>query len=276
MTSFDSDSLNAMVAHTSEQIKKAPQNSDLRVHLFQYLALLGQWDRAASQLDLCYKLNASSMPLTTQYNLAILAEQKREQVFSGNVKPKTPCVDDQAESMMTQMLSALAFDLEKDFVKAASIREQVLEQMDENPCRITYATKNSNSLTEMVSEHEWLMDMDSRIANLCEFMKDGEYYWITYSQIDKITLLPPKGLIDLIWINVAITLKGNEQEIVGILPARYPLIAEKNSEQRDELLKCKRTIWLERGDNYWGEGQKILSTEQDEFGILDIRQIEFL
>ena len=274
MSLLNSNTLNELVSSTTDQIKKKPQDADLRVHLFQYLSFLGQWDRAAAQLDFCMKLSSASMPLVTQYNLAILAEQRREQVFKGNMKPKMPDLGSELMQDMTLMLTALSVDLDGDYTKAAEIREKILERMPANPCCITSMKKEGQDTVEVETKHEWLMDMDSRIVNICEYFKDGEYYWIPFAEIEEITLLSPKGMADLIWSNASIKLKKSGQEIVGIIPARYPLL--ENHQLVDELLTCKQTNWVAHGENYWGEGQKLFATDQEEIGFLDIRKIAFV
>jgi type VI secretion system protein ImpE len=65
----------------------------------------------------------------------------------------------------------------------------------------------------------------------------------------------------------------NGGEYYGVIPARYP--ASYNSD--DPLLAlCRKTGWEDCGnDLFLGLGQKILTTEADDFPLLNVRSIRF-
>ena len=51
------------LAALSEQVRAKPANADLRVFLFQLLVVLGQWNRAKTQLEIAVELDASVTPM---------------------------------------------------------------------------------------------------------------------------------------------------------------------------------------------------------------------
>ncbi|WP_434779538.1 type VI secretion system accessory protein TagJ [Neisseria sp. Ec49-e6-T10] len=267
-------SLNDSIEDISAQIKNKPQDADLRIHLFQYLSFLGLWDRAKSQLEVCAKLNKQSIPMVAMYQSMIQAEQKREQVVLGKNSPKIIGVDEASQLHAEQMFTALNAEIKGDFEQALSLRQSVLDQTAENPCQIKSVQPDGKLFNEIESNHGWLMDADTRFSNVCEFYRNGEYYWIPFAAIQTMTLLAPKSSTDLIWVNASIVLKNDDQEHIGVIPARYPLLQDKTS-LSDMLLTCKTTGWQEKDGGFWGEGQKVFTTDQDDFGLLDIRHIDF-
>jgi type VI secretion system protein ImpE len=58
---------------------------------------------------------------------------------------------------------------------------------------------------------------------------------------------------------------------MGLLPVRYP-----NSERHDDdaIRLARKTEWLLlSGEQYAGVGQRILTTDTDELGLLDVREL---
>ena len=68
-----------------ERIKKQPSNPADRIFLFQLLSVMGQWERAQTQLKVLKELDERSIPMVLTYRQVIACEQYREQVFSGQL-----------------------------------------------------------------------------------------------------------------------------------------------------------------------------------------------
>jgi type VI secretion system protein ImpE len=60
-----------------EQVRSRPQDAKLRVFLFQLLCVLGQWERALTQLDTAAGLDASALAMREMYREAIRCELLR-------------------------------------------------------------------------------------------------------------------------------------------------------------------------------------------------------
>ena len=55
-------------------VRSDPARSDLRVFLFQMHCILGNWDRALTQLDVLRELDISSLPMCQTYESLITCE----------------------------------------------------------------------------------------------------------------------------------------------------------------------------------------------------------
>jgi type VI secretion system protein ImpE len=54
--------LDAALADLTDRVRRSPADARLRTFLFQLFAVLGQWDRALSQLDVAGELDAAPWP----------------------------------------------------------------------------------------------------------------------------------------------------------------------------------------------------------------------
>src|SRR6266508_2046408 len=70
-----------------DHVRKAPDNAEYRVFLFQLLCVLGDWERARAQLKVLGELNAGSLALMHVYGAAIACELLRGEVFAGARTP---------------------------------------------------------------------------------------------------------------------------------------------------------------------------------------------
>ena len=70
-----------------DQVRKDPSNFKHRVFLFQLLAVLGDWDRSLTQLNVAGDLDASALAMVQAYREAIRCEVLRADVFAGKKSP---------------------------------------------------------------------------------------------------------------------------------------------------------------------------------------------
>ena len=118
----------------------------------------------------------------------------------------------------------------------------------------------------------WLADADVRLGPVLEAVVNGNYYWIPFHRIQKIQVESPSDLRDFVWTPVHFGWV-NGGDAVGFIPARYP----QSHEHEDPLVRlARKTEWLVAGDeNVLGIGQRMLTTDTDEFALLDVREIMF-
>jgi type VI secretion system protein ImpE len=65
---------------------------------------------------------------------------------------------------------------------------------------------------------------------------------------------------------------ANGGETVALLPTRYPG-SEQSSDPR--IIMARSTDWIEKdADTVLGLGQRLLATDQGEFPIMDVREIQ--
>jgi len=239
------------------QIKKDPANAKLRTFLFQLLVVLGEWDRALTQLNVAGDLDAANLPMVQTYREAIACELLRKQIFQGS---KTPLVFGEPKQWIALLQQALKLDVEQQHKEAQNLREQAFE--------LAPATQGSiNGET-----FDWIADADVRLGPVLEAIINGRYYWIPFGQIQQIQIEEPADLRDVVWMP-AHFVWTNGGDAVGLIPTRYP----QSETAEDALLRlARKTEWTELSDaTFIGLGQRLLSTNQNEYALMDIREITF-
>ena len=68
-------------------IRKAPADAKYRVLLFQLLVVMGDWERAMTQLNVVGDLDGTATPMVQTYRTALKCEQLRAEVFAGRRTP---------------------------------------------------------------------------------------------------------------------------------------------------------------------------------------------
>ena len=249
--------LKAALQQLQGQVKTQPAKAEYRVFLFQLLSVLGQWDRALTQLNVAGELDAATLAMVAMYRQVIACERFREEVFLGH---KDPVVFGKPEEWIALLLSALKLTAQGQYLKSQDLRTRAFEQ----------APAVSGSIDG--TEFEWLADSDCRIGPVLEAIVDGRYLWIPLQRIATINIDKPTDLRDVVWLPAHFTWV-NGGESYGIIPARYP--SSYNND--DPLLALSRkTVWEDCGDDlFLGLGQKILTTETTDYPLLDVRTICF-
>lgn len=119
-----------------------------------------------------------------------------------------------------------------------------------------------------------LTDADPRIGARLELFAAGQYTWIPFEQIESIRMLPPKRLRDMLWapalVRTAESFKGMELGEV-IIPAIAPLTWR----HADGAVRLGRvTQWQSVDDDAEAPiGQKLLLVDDEEFPILEVREL---
>ncbi len=239
-----------------EQIRNDPSDSRYRIFLFQLLCVLGDWDRASTQLDVLKDLEASAFPMVQTYREVLKCEILREAVFSGK---QSPTVFGDPQRWMALLMEALRLTVQQEFSKALELRQQALELAP-----VTSGTVDGVPFS-------WVADADSRLGPVLEVIINGTYYWVPFDQISEIDIEQPEDLRDFVWAP-AHFIWTNGGETVGLIPSRYP-----GSETSDDsqIRLARKTEWLEPSPNYFeGLGQRIITTDSEEFSLLDARTIQ--
>jgi len=240
-----------------KRVRERSADPALRVFLFQLLCVLGQWQRAMTQLELCGELDAATLPMVNTYREALKCEAVREAVFAGKT---TPMLFGQPQSWVAPLVEALAADARGDTALAARLRADALDA----------APTSSGSLNG--SAFEWIADADSRLGPVLEAVINGRYAWVPFSALAKASIEAPADLRDLVWAPAHLWLV-NGGDTVALVPTRYPGSA---GEGDAAVQLARKTEWLPIGpEQYRGLGQRILTTSEAELGLLDTRDIVF-
>lgn len=238
------------------EIRKAPADASLRVFLFQLLAVLGQWERALTQLNVLGEMDATTLPMVQTYREAIRCELLRADVFAGR---RSPLVFGDPEPWVALLLEALRLTAEGHPTQAQAVRDRAFEA----------AAATAGTLDDQ--PFAWIADADLRLGPMLEAIVNGRYYWIPFQRVQVIALEQPADLRDFVWMPAQFTW-ANGGETVGLIPARYP----GSHASADPLVQLgRKTEWLEsEAETCVGVGQRILATDQDEYPLLDIRRID--
>lgn len=244
------------LAALQAQVRDKPADPKLRVFLFQLLSVLGQWERAMAQLDVCGQLDHGTLAMVNTYREAIKCEAVRGAVFAGKT---TPVVFGQPSPWVAMLIEALGQQAQGQLAQAQHLRANAFDQ----------APATSGSLNG--EAFDWIADADSRLGPVLEVVLNGRYTWVPFSALSAITVEAPEDLRDMVWAPVHLTF-SNGGDSVALVPTCYP----GTREQASGLLKLARsTEWVElAADQYAGLGQRILSTSGAEMGLLEAREIK--
>lgn len=254
---FDSQSpLDLQLHRVKDAIRAEPSKASLRTFYFQLLAVLGDWDKALAQLQVCAQLDPKTIPMAHAYREAMRCELLRSEVFQGR---RTPYILGEPPAWLSYMADALKAQSEGSPAAALNLRSQALDM----------APACAGELNG--EPFEWLCDSDSRLGPVLEFHTNGCYYWVPFSAVRSVALEKPADLRDLVWQPAELTLV-NKSTLRGLVPARYPLQAHDD----DSLRLARRTEWAEiGGEHVAGRGQRMLITDQGDHALLNVRTIAF-
>jgi type VI secretion system protein ImpE len=239
-----------------QRVRRNPGAAPERAFLFQLLALLGHWKRAADQLKVLGELDAGALITVQMYQPAIQCELIRAEVFAGRV---TPLFLGEPSEWTASLLQSLKLLGGGHFEAAAKLRDSALQA----------APASSGTLNG--ERFEWVADADTRIGPCLELIVNGKYYWAEMATVRSLRLEPPADLRDLLWSQGIITLK-NGGEVPTLVPVRYP--TEDTAVVTDAHRLARKTDWHElRPDTFVGVGQRMLATDSGEYPLLEIREL---
>src|SRR5687767_4941759 len=253
--SFRAGDLAQSLAQLQAEVRQHPSDSKLRVFLAQLLMVLGQWDRALSQLQVLEEMDASNLPLARTYQSAIACERLRQSVFAGE---RSPLVFGDPPPWLALLIQALNLTNQKHFEQAGELRATALEQAP-----TTGGTLNG-------TEIQWIADADSRLGPVLEVLINGKYYWMPFERLTRVVVEVPSDVRDLVWTPAQLTL-ANGGEVSALIPTRYP-----GSEAIDDaqIKMARRTDWQNVSqDTFVGFGQRVLTTDTIEVGLLELREL---
>jgi type VI secretion system protein ImpE len=239
-------------------VRSDPSNVKHRVFLFQLLAVMGQWDRALTQLNVIGELDASTMAMVQTYRQALLCEGLRVEIFAGK---RSPIVFGKPEQWMALLFEALRLTADGQHAQSQDVRDQAFE----------LAPATSGTISEPDGQtFNWIADADPRMGPILEAIINGRYYWVPFHRIRTINIVAPVDMRDMVWMPAYFTW-ANGGETVGLIPTRYP-----GSEASDDnqVRTAHKTIWQELDAGvYQGMGQRMFTTDVGEYSLMDLRLI---
>ena len=239
------------------QVRQQPAEPKHRVFLFQLLAVLGQWERALTQVNVAGEMDPKCAVLAQMYAPALQSEALRAEVFAGR---RTPLVFGEPEPWIGSMIQANQLSATGKHAAAQELRSQALEQ----------APATSGTIDG--KPFSWIADADGRLGPMLELILNGKYYWVPFNRIAALELDAPTDLRDVVWLPAQLQWTNGGQA-VALVPARYP-----GSEASDDsaIRLGRKTEWISHeGDVEFGLGQRLWATDESDHDILGTRSLKF-
>ena len=248
--------LDEALAQLQEQVRKDPANAKYRTFLFQLLAVMGQWERAMTQLKVVGELDAGTLAMVQAYRESVQCEALRAEVFSGE---RSRLVFGEPAPWVALLFEAQRHTAQGRHSQAAELRASAFDDAPATP-----GTIDGKRI-------EWVADADTRLGPMLEAIVNGRYYWIPFDRIRCVHVEEPSDLRDVVWTPVQFTW-ANGGEVVGMIPTRYP---GSETHADDAIRLARKTEWVEPAEGvYLGQGQRMIATDAGEHPLMDIRQID--
>ncbi|HEY9064543.1 MAG TPA: type VI secretion system accessory protein TagJ [Burkholderiaceae bacterium] len=240
-------------------VRTKPADAKLRVFLFQLLCVLGQWPRAATQLEVCGELDAATLAMVNTYREALKCELVREAVFAGRT---TPMVFGEPQPWVAWLVEALQADARGERAVAGKLRREALEM----------APASAGSANGQ--PFDWIADADSRLGPVLEAMVNGRYCWIPFGALAAVHLQAPEDLRDVVWTPAQLEFP-NGGNAIALIPTRYGYAGGGTPDGANEAeLLARRTEWDELApEQYAGRGQRVFATSAQDIGLLELREL---
>ena len=247
----------AALQSLTSAVRAKPADAKLRIFMAQLLCVLGQLERAHTQLNVVAEMDAETVAMRETVGHAIRCELMRARVFKGE---RTPMVFGQPDEWLALLVESM---LQQGQGHAALAADLATRAFDAAPA--TAGRLDGQAFT-------WIADADSRLGPVLEACINGRYYWVPFARLTKVVFEAPEDLRDIVWTPAQLFFH-NGGETVALVPTRYI-----GSESSDDAAICmaRKTVWTDAGNDRWhGLGQRVLATDAGDFDLMAVRTIEF-
>ena len=250
-----SGDLSATLSALQDRVRSNPADAKLRIFLFQLLCVMGDWNRAITQLKVSAEMDGTAIPMAQTYREAIICEVYRAKVFAGE---KTPLVFGEPEDWVAWLIEALKLNADGEPEEAAALRAKAFDAAPTAPGMIND------------TPFDWIADADMRLGPVLEVIVNGRYFWMPFTAFHKITLDPPEDLRDAVWMPGTLSLQTGA-DVVALIPTRYP----GTEASADDIARlARKTEWADIGaETFAGTGQRLLATESGDTALMDLRTL---
>jgi type VI secretion system protein ImpE len=236
-------------------LRREPGNAQARQFFWQLIALAGEWEKAGTQLRALSAAEPKAMMLASVYNQALAAMLVRDAVFAGK---------ERLESLVgtEPWVEALLDGANAANMRAADADERITAALDMAPA-------NPGRLNDQ--PFAWIADADRRFGPMLEVIIGDRYGVVPFAAVSRIKASEPVDLRDMVWLPVDLELRSG-QTSAALTPVTYP---GTGASGRGPLMLGRATEWIDAGGIELGIGQRLLSTDEADFGILDVRSLTF-
>ena len=249
--------LDAALRDLQEQVRQRPADAKLRIFLFQLLCVLGQWERALTQLNVAADLDAQALGMAQMYRDAVQCEVLRAGVFAGQ---RSPLIFGEPAEWLALLIESL---LVANTPRTGRGRSRCAS------AHLTAAPTSSGTVDGQ--PFEWIADADMRLGPICEAVINGRYYWVPFERLTKIDLEAPVDLRDVVWLPAHFQF-SNGGESVGSDSHTLSRIRERRGWSACGW-RGRRPGAKSSPDVFTGQGQRQFSTDAGDYPLMDIRSI---
>ncbi len=243
--------------HLTAAVRAKPADAKLRVFMAQLLCVLGQWERAHTQLNVVAEMDGETSAMRETVGHAIRCELLRTRVFAGE---RTPMVFGQPDEWLALLIESMLRQGQGETALATDLAARAFDA----------APAVAGSVDG--ERFAWFADADSRLGPVLEACVNGRYYWVPFSRLAKVVFEAPEDLRDCVWTPAQLFFH-NGGETVALVPTRYP-----GSEASEDGAIClaRKTTWIDAGSERWhGLGQRVFASDIGEHDLMSVRSIDF-
>jgi type VI secretion system protein ImpE len=248
--------LSSALTELTQDVKLHPGNVRLRIFLFELLCFTGDYDRAQRQLEVIGHQNESAEVGVEVYRNLLQAETNRRRLFSDGLRPsflsEPPHYVQLHLDALNHVRNNCPAEAKQLLVRAQAMWSSVSGELGGRP-------------------FSSIRDTDDFVAPILEVFSKGAYLWLPFEYVQKITIVPPKFLRDLIWIPATVeTREGSTGDV--FIPVLYP---GSDQDDNDEIRLGRITEWTTPGEGLArGLGQRTFLIDDEERAILEIRDLQ--
>ena len=267
LQALQNKNLSTCLNELKNEIRLAPTDHEKRIFYFQLLCVLGEWDKAVTQLGVCRDLDPANLPMSQTYEQVLHCEKFRDAVFCGI---QTATILGEPPTWIALMQEAVKHSADGNWESFAATQNQAFEEASATKGKVLLHSNGGNADTAEELAFDWIADADPRFGPMIECIVNGRYFWVPFENIESIEIEKPTDLRDLVWTPAQFVWR-NKGEAVGFIPTRYPQ-AEKSDD--DQIKLAGKTEWEEPSEGtFLGSGARMIATEANEFSLTQISKI---
>lgn len=254
---FQAGQLDAALQQAADDVKSQPANLALRSLFCEVLCFVRDWERADKQLDAMAKINPNYTVGISMLKHLIRSEVARAETFE---QGRVPSFISQPTPALQKRLQALTFFRTGEPEQARAL--------------ITEAESLEPELSGTFNNTPFVgvRDLDDLLGQVVEiFTATGEYYWVSFSEIQSLEFDPPVNLTDQLWRAARI---GTTGKLAGRV--YLPVLYFGTERHADGLVKVGRASdWTEAaGGVIQGQGQHEYLIGEEAVSLLSISTLE--
>ena len=255
---FHAGKLREAVTAATDAVRQQPAEPGPRLLLAELLCFTGELERADNHLDTLAHTDSKAAPALMAFRQLIRAEKCRQEFFDSG---RLPTFLGRPEGTTRLLLEAAVRVREGAPVEAADLLAQVEAQRPR--------------VSGVCDEHPFrnFRDLDDLTSCVLEVLTvNGDYYWVSISNVESMEFQPPERARDLLWRSCHLSVEGGPEGDV-FLPALYP---GASRHEDDQIRLGRRTEWLGGdGGPVRGVGQRVFLVGDEDRPILELKTLTF-